>query len=515
MNGVMAPMKSPEFDSEEIKDFLLKTDLKDFIKVSEVVELNDNSRLITNGQVLTGGVAVGSILKYTGKKIRNNILSSKPILICHSLKSLDISILDYVSGIITVIGDTTSHMVVRARALSIPVIRVNEVQLKEIQRVPEDQSVTIIADFDNATVYNGSIRIKADSKKEFLIRMARKTGPFRKIAILANIDDSVDARHAIDFGADGIGMWRTENFLIKIQHGDLLKKSLVDAIKGKSITQSHYLHMINKEFTSELKKILDIAKDTTVIIRLLDLPLVSMIGNKHNIPLPGSTVADISSQNPLLSTRGARLGIIYPAIADFQLQSIIGAVMQKIEEGNNSNICILIPFVMHHEEMRWYRNRLNQIAAKMNSVMKKKISTFKFGATIETPRSTIIAAQIAKYVDFFSFGTNDLTQYTWALDRDSSYASILDAYLRSDIIKGNPFEYLDTDGVGFLIKNGILVGRKTNPDLKIGISGEFGSNIDLVEYFNDLDINYISSSVAKIPLIALAYAQYNIVKSAK
>lgn len=508
-------MNNSEFDSESIKDFLLKTDLKDFIKISERVELNKNSQFITNGQVLTGGLAVGTLLKYTQGKIQDHILSSKPILICYSLKNLDLSVLDYVSGIITVIGDTTSHIVVRARALSIPLLRVNDIQLKRIQGLPGDQSVTIIADFDKASVYKGTIQIKPDPRREYLIKMARKTKPLRKISILANIDDSVDAQHAVDLGADGIGMWRTENFLTRVEHGDLLKKSLIHAIKGKSTAQSHYLKMIHNELTSELKKILDIVKDTTVVFRLLDLPLVEMIGNKHNIQLPGSTLADISSQNPLLSTRGARLGIVYPVIADFQLQSIIAAVMQKIKEGNNPSISILIPFVVHHEEIRWYRSRMNQIAKKMGGVIQKKIPAFKFGATIETPRAAIKAAQIAKNTDFFSFGTNDLTQYTWALDRDSSYASVLEAYLKSNIIKGNPFAYLDTEGVGFLIKNGILEGRKTNPDLRIGISGEFGSNIDLVGYFSDLDVNYISSSVSRIPLIALAYAQSNIVKSHK
>jgi pyruvate,orthophosphate dikinase len=498
---------------QTIREFIANGGLERAEPSLDMVELSAGAKLITEAQVLTSGVACASLIPLSDTVALFD-LQNKPVLLCESCREIELSLVDRVSGIITSVGDVTSHIVLRARALSIPVIRVDEEQKKALESLYYNSVITIIAGRGKASVISGEAKLKNTGDWEYLSEMAITTKPYRAVNVRANIDDHVDASKAMSAGADGIGMWRTENYLLKINRGKVLRQLLSDIACQRSSVNDNKLDEVTEIMTSELLLILKAVQDKPFVIRLLDLPLVEMLTDEFSemSDIDELNVSKSKVKNPLLSIRGARLGIVFPEIAIFQLRAVCQAMERSLNEGICPDLQILIPFITYVSEITWYRNIFSHISSSQDISGTNRYSV-KFGANIETPRGAITAGEIAKVSDFFSFGTNDLTQYTWAIDRDSGASEMIDSYIQSDVLAENPFAEFDYPGIGFLIEKAIKDGRASNSKLSLGVTGNFGSQLGLTDYFCDLGINYVGIPVALVPIVALAYAKQFLIRA--
>jgi pyruvate,orthophosphate dikinase len=217
-------------------------------------------------------------------------------------------------------------------------------------------------------------------------------------------------------------------------------------------------------------------------------------------------VGQMREQNPMLGLRGCRLGIMYPGINDMQVRAILKASNRLLDEGLESHPEIMIPLVSHVNELKQVRTQLEEIAHEVEADSGRDIP-YKFGTMIEIPRAAITAAEIAEYAEFFSFGTNDLTQTTFGYSRDDAEGKFLLQYVEMGVLPENPFQTLDRDGVGALVKMGTEQGRKTRPDLKVGICGEHGGDPASIHFCHEVGLNYVSCSPYRVPVARLAAAQ--------
>lgn len=499
-------MKHSNISLREIREFIANGGLEKTEPSLEAVELSPDAKLITEAQVLTPGIAWATLIYYTANDA-SDISLGKPILFYTSCSDINFSSIDSVAGIIVSIGDSTSHIVLRARALSIPVVRVDEAKMQRLQAY-SNTVVTVVAGQGKAFIIAGEGKLRNAKSWESLSEMARVTKPYRSIEVRANIDNYIDAAKAYSAGADGIGMWRTENFLLNINRGKALRQLLLDILYRPTSVDDNSLEEVVELMASELLLILRVVQGTPLVVRLLDLPLVEMLTDKSDLEtLTFNPSNALNVKNPLLSVRGARLGIVFPKIAVFQLRAIDRAIQKAATENFSPNLHILVPFVTHASEVTWYRNTFADISHDVLGKSRSGIAHIKFGANIETPRAAITADSIATVSDFFSFGTNDLTQYTWAIDRDSGASEMIDSYLSANVLSQNPFAHFDYAGVGLLMEQAVEKGRKSNSKLVFGVTGNFGSHIEMVNYFARLEINYVGVPIALIPIIALAYAR--------
>jgi pyruvate, orthophosphate dikinase len=211
-------------------------------------------------------------------------------------------------------------------------------------------------------------------------------------------------------------------------------------------------------------------------------------------------------QNPMLGLRGCRLGLLYPAINDMQVRAILRASLQLLNEGVESHPEIMIPLVGHVNELKEIREELERVAKEVEEAAGRDIP-YKFGTMIEVPRAALTAGQIAEYAEFFSFGTNDLTQTTYGYSRDDAEGKFLLQYVERGILPENPFQVLDRDGVGSLVRMATEMGRQARPDLKVGICGEHGGDPSSIEFCHMSGLDYVSCSPYRVPVARLAAAQ--------
>jgi pyruvate,orthophosphate dikinase len=501
-------MANDSLTPQKILEFILKGGIEEAEPSLEAV-LSSDSKLLTEAQVLTPGTARGTLLPFD--KASRPPAPPRAILFCKSCAEVDLSTVDAVDGIITLLGDATSHIVLRARSLGKPVIRVNQKEANVLQSLPTGSVISVIAGQGKAGVFAGEVALRRNVNLTLLGQMATATKDYRTVKIRANIDDHFDASRAHALGADGIGMWRTENFLLRGKQSTLLRLLVSNVLSGQPSAVDEGLEELTEAMKSELLLILRESRGAPVVVRLLDLPLAKITGdNVNKTPFQSGRLHDSTFKSPLLSIRGARLGIVYPAIASFQLRAVYRAMRKAIRDGISRDLQVLIPFVTHALEIKWYRNLFRQICSTSGTDVNTSV---KFGANIETPRAAITAGSIAELSDFFSFGTNDLTQYAWALDRNFGAAEIIDSYMRSNILSENPFANFDYAGVGSLMEHAIEKGRQSNARLIFGVTGNFGSDIRLVDYFNKLGIRYVSVPVAMIPIVALAYSKESLISA--
>jgi pyruvate,orthophosphate dikinase len=284
---------------------------------------------------------------------------------------------------------------------------------------------------------------------------------------------------------------------------------------------------------SDFKEIFRLMAGKPVTVRLLDLPLheflpsaeeaveeIEILRKKH---APASSmetearlltkVHQLSEHNPMLGHRGCRLAITYPEIYEAQTEAIIRAAIETRREiGQTVRVLIMLPLITNANEMIFLRKHVETAAERVFEEMEEKID-YKIGTMVETPRAALTAGELAKYADFFSFGTNDLTQTTYAFSRDDAEAKFMARYLENKILTDSPFEVLDTQGVGRLINIANQEGRKANPELEVGICGEHGGEPKSVAFFHNAGLDYVSCSAYRIPIARIAAAQAAIAKT--
>ena len=346
----------------------------------------------------------------------------------------------------------------------------------------------------------------------------------RTLKVRANADTPKDAAQAIEFGAEGIGLCRTEHMFFAEDRIPLVQQMiLADTPEARQLALSKLLPHQKRDF----KEIFNAMQGKAVTIRTLDPPLHEFLPRKEEVlqrlaKLDTKSddfeerseelrtmvrrIDELHEQNPMLGHRGCRLGIVFPEITEMQVRAIIEAACELIRDGKQVHPEIMIPLVGHINEFRHQKEVVQRVAGEVISKFKNKSLQYQIGTMIEIPRAAVTADEIATEAEFFSFGTNDLTQMGMGFSRDDA-GKFLTHYVEKGILPFDPFVSIDRDGIGQLVKMGCDKGRATRPDLKVGVCGEHGGDPSSIEFFHSIGLNYVSCSPYRVPIARLAAAQ--------
>lgn len=435
-------------------------------------------------------------------------------------------------GILTARGGATSHAAVVARGLGKPcvagaeAIRVDPAarQLSVDGRVIR-QGEPISIDGTTGEVFGRAIRtidpdLSQDRDLQTLLGWADRV---RRLGVWANADYPRDAARARAFGAGGIGLCRTEHMFFEEDRLPIVRRMILaetDAERQRALDE--LLPIQREDFIGILREMAGM----TVVIRLIDPPLHEFLPPyddllKEVVELrvrgadPAAlaekerllrAVAKMREQNPMLGLRGIRLGILFPGIIDMQVRAILEAACTLARQGVRAHPEIMIPLVGHPNELRVVEDRLRPLAERIMEEQGVRVR-YKFGTMIEVPRACVVADEIARRAEFFSFGSNDLTQMIFGFSRDDAEGKFLLQYVEQKILPENPFQVLDRDGVGALIDMAVRLGRKTRPDIELGICGEHGGDPSSIEFCHRVGLSYVSCSPYRVPTARLAAAQ--------
>ena len=445
------------------------------------------------------------------------------ILVREETSPEDIHGMHYSEGILTSRGGLTSHAALVARGWGKScVVGCQTLQIHNNQRSGSIGGIKI-KEGDWITL-NGSTGEIFLGKMSLFQNPIDKSGPLtellswadqiRKLKIRTNADTPEDCEKALGFGAEGIGLCRTEHMFFEENRVHEFRKMILAEDEKSRIK---HLKKLLPYQTKDFYNILKTMKNKPVTVRLLDPPLHEFIniGNKELEHLAldlKKTKASILSRidflkesNPMLGHRGCRLGISYPEVTEMQVEALLGAALKLKKEGASPSVEIMIPLISHVNE---FINQKNIVVGVYDKLSQKHGLGLKYkvGTMIEVPRACLIAEEIAKHADFFSFGTNDLTQTTFGFSRDDT-STFFESYFQEKILPIDPFEQIDRDGIGKLMRMAVKGGRKTKRSLSIGICGEHGGEPNSIEFCSDLGLNYVSCSPFRVPIARLAAAQ--------
>jgi len=434
-------------------------------------------------------------------------------------------------GILTSEGGATSHAAVVARQFGIPaVVGASDMVIDLEKRTATANGITIhegdwlSVDGGSGEVFVGQIATTYPKFEEQtdLITLLSWADEFRRLQVWANADYPADAKRARDFGAQGIGLTRTEHMFFEEERLPIVQRMiLADTTEERTAALNELLPFQRSDFEG----LFEVMDGLPVIIRLIDPPLHEFLPDMYELVAEvaemrakGETeglaekeallkdVEALHESNPMMGMRGVRLSIVMPEIVEMQVRAIFEAAANQALKGVTVKPEVMIPLVSHVNELKVIQPRLQRIAKE---VMAEKGIEFeyKFGTMIEIPRAALTAKEIAEVAEFFSFGTNDLTQMTFGYSRDDAEARFLLTYVETGVLPANPFQTIDRDGVGRLMKMAIDEGRATRPDLEVGICGEHGGDPDSIEFCHLAGNNYVSCSPFRVPIARLAAAQ--------
>lgn len=479
------------------------------------------AKVIAKGLPASPGAATGQIVFHADEAEEWAAKGSKVVLVRIETSPEDLKGMNVAEGILTARGGMTSHAAVVARGMGkCCVSGAGSIKVDYKARTLTCDGVTykegdwISLNGSAGEVYEGKILTKDPAMSgDFgdLMKLANKTAEMK---VRTNADTPLDAKVAREFGAIGIGLCRTEHMFFgedKIQA--MREMILADDLEGRKKALKKLLPIQRKDFEG----IFEAMRDLPVTIRLLDPPLHEFVPHeekeqKEMAALMGITlkevkekIASLAEFNPMLGHRGCRLGNTYPEISETQTRAIIEAALNLKKKGIRAVPEIMIPLTGTLAEMKMQEEIVRSTA---EVVFKEKKDRIKFlvGTMIEVPRAALVADEIAKSAEFFSFGTNDLTQMTFGYSRDDA-GKFLPVYLKKNILKVDPFQSLDQEGVGQLIKMAVKRGRKTRPNIKLGICGEHGGDPASVEFCYRVGLDYVSCSPYRVPIARLAAAQ--------
>jgi pyruvate,orthophosphate dikinase len=386
--------------------------------------------------------------------------------------------------------------------------------------VSEGELVTI--DRSTGQVYLGQVpTVQPTMGKEFrqLLRWADKC---RRLGVRANADTPQDAANAFGYGAEGIGLCRTEHMFMAEDRLPVMQDMIMAVTeKDRRKALDRLLPMQRDDFIGIFKAM----RGRPVTIRLLDPPLHEFLPRQEmlieevtRLRLTDPTSAELKKMegllarvealkeaNPMLGLRGCRLGIIFPEINEMQVRAIFEAACQLKKQGMEVRPEVMIPLVGHANELKAVREQLEKLAKKVMKEAKVEVD-YSFGTMVEIPRAALTADEIAESAEFFSFGTNDLTQTVFGFSRDDAEAKFIFQYLEKGILTHNPFQTLDEAGVGKLMRMAVELGKKTRQNLKLGICGEHGGDPPSIHFCHKIGLNYVSCSPYRVPVARLAAA---------
>ncbi len=503
----------------------------------------DSGKLITVGLGASPGGATGKVVFTADEAARQGKRGVSVILVRPETSPDDVHGLIASAGVLTARGGATSHAAVVARGLGKPCVAGAEtMEVRPDEGVFHCGDITIAAgdeiSIDGATgeVYAGSIATVKPSVKDDadLVTLLSWADEIRHLGVWANADYPRDAEIAVAFGAEGIGLCRTEHMFFEPERLSLVREMMLAAhatiaIQEGEAAQARYdiaLAELEKLQIQDFEGILREMAGKPVVIRLLDPPMheflppyeellaevielrvkgaePAVLQEKENLL---SAVNEMRETNPMIGMRGCRLGLVYPEIYIMQVRAIMTAATQVASEGLRVRPEIMIPLVSLTNEFQSLRETLEETIQAFRAAT-GSTQAYSIGTMIELPRAALIADQIAKSAEFFSFGTNDLTQNTFGFSRDDVEAKFLMRYKEAGILKENPFQVVDEDGVGQLIRMACDLGRGARSNISLGVCGEHGGDPKSIEFFNTLPLDYVSCSPYRVPVARLAAAR--------
>ncbi len=499
-------------------------------------------RFLGKGLNVSPGAAVGVIAldadlaETWGKEEGKQVIMVRP-----ETRPDDVHGMLAAKGILTSRGGRTSHAALVARQFGKPaVVGVDELDIDLTRRevsvgdilIKEGEYISI--DGTTGELYLGKVSTKEpDMKDSWLLKLLSWADDFRTLQVWANSDYPVDARRAREYGAEGIGLCRTEHMFMETERLPFVQKMILADTPVDRTEAINSLLPYQREDFAGLFRVMD---GLPVVIRLIDPPLHeflpdhdSLLRDMNNLKIqlqhaPNLEEIDellqqlrekeaifhrveaLREENPMLGLRGVRLGNHFPELPQMQVRAILEAACLTSQEGIDVRPEIMIPLTSHVNELIFQRQILEKEAARVMQEQGMEI-TYKFGTMIEIPRAALTADQLARHAEFFSFGTNDLTQTTYGISRDDAESSFLIEYLVHELLPENPFETIDRDGVGELMRIAVEKGRSVNPDLKLGICGEHGGEAKSIALCHTLGLNYVSCSPFRVPVARLAAAR--------
>ncbi|MBI2166208.1 MAG: pyruvate, phosphate dikinase [Chloroflexi bacterium] len=533
-------------------------------------------RLLAVGLNASPGACSGKAVFDASRAEEMGLLGENVVLVRPETSPDDVHGIIRASGVLTARGGATSHAAVVTRGLGKPCVAGCESITVDPERrlFTVDGKITrendiISIDGTSGQVFQGAIPTIATqfTEQKDLVTLLQWANQVKRLGVWANADYPRDAKRAVEFGAEGIGLCRTEHMFFEEERLPIVRQMILAAPEAASAIARgketpallQYRIALEKLLAfqvSDFKGIFQAMGNRPVIIRLLDPPLheflprfddllretlvlrllerypelrkeetyrwfldeklldqetvqrlragdTGLIRERQDLL---RTVDSMREANPMMGLRGCRLGLIFPGLNEMQVRAIMIAACALAKEGVDVHPEIMIPLVGHANELQIIRQQLDKVASQVQEEMGIKVP-YKFGTMIEVPRAALTADAIAQYAEFFSFGTNDLTQTTYGYSRDDAEGKFLLQYVNRKILPDNPFQVLDREGVGKLMEMAVSQGRKTRPDLEVGICGEHGGDPSSIEFCHRLGLNYVSASPFRVPVARLAAAQ--------
>ncbi|WP_371773253.1 pyruvate, phosphate dikinase [Streptomyces sp. NBC_01438] len=497
-------------------------------------------RLLGRGIAASPGAAVGKAVFDSYTAIKWSRSGEKVILIRRETNPDDLDGMIAAEGILTSRGGKTSHAAVVARGMGKTCVCGAEEIEVDTKRRRLTVGTTVVEEGDLVSVdgstgkvylgevpvvpspvveyFEGRMHAGADDADELVAavhRIMAYADRVRRLRVRANADNAEDALRARRFGAQGIGLCRTEHMFLGERREMVEKLILADTDQERETALEQLLPLQKADFI-ELFEAMD---GLPVTVRLLDPPLHEFLpditelsvrvalaesrkdANENDLRLL-QAVHKLHEQNPMLGLRGVRLGLVIPGLFAMQVRAIAEAAAERRNAKGDPRAEIMIPLVGTVQELEIVREEADRVIAEVQAATGTNLK-LKIGTMIELPRAALTAGQIAEAAEFFSFGTNDLTQTVWGFSRDDVEASFFTAYLEKGIFGVSPFETIDKDGVGSLVRSAVAAGRATRPDLKLGICGEHGGDPESVHFFHEVGLDYVSCSPYRIPVARL------------
>jgi pyruvate,orthophosphate dikinase len=485
-------------------------------------------QVIATGLAASPGAAAGRIAFTAEEAERRSDIDDRVLLVRRETSPEDIGGMNAATGILTSTGGMTSHAAVVARGMGTPCVAgcgVLHIDAKKKTLKVGGKTYThkdwLSIDGSTGDVMAGQVPTVEPELSGYFNILMKWADSVRKLKVRTNADTPEDAKVARDFGAQGIGLCRTEHMFFEGERIWAMREMILsDDEKGRRKALKKLLPIQRRDFVGIFKAM----KGLPVTIRLLDPPLHEFLpqdekaqremGRRMKLPVKTiqAKVSQLHEMNPMLGHRGCRLAVTYPEIADMQVQAIIEAACAVKAKGIKVLPEIMIPLIGTVNELTFLKARAQKVAAEV--IAKKGVKLkYMIGTMIEIPRAALTAGEIATEAEFFSFGTNDLTQMTFGFSRDD-VGTFVPHYIEKEILPRDPFQTLDQTGVGELVKLGLQRGRQARPKLKVGICGEHGGDPDSVKFCHRIGMDYVSCSPYRVPIARLSAAQAVLEESA-
>jgi pyruvate,orthophosphate dikinase len=491
-----------------------------------------DAQVLTTGLAASPGAAVGQVYFTADDAVAAHERGEKVVLVRNETSPDDVHGMQVAQGILTARGGLVSHAAVVARGWGIPaIVGAEAVQISgkafTVGDVTVNEGDMISLDGSTGRVVLGELELTASTAPEELTTILGWADKVRhgdnaagaKLLVRTNADTGADSTVAREFGAEGIGLCRTEHMFLAEDRLPIVREMILASTPEGEAAALEKLRAAQK---ADFVDVLTAMDGLPVTVRLLDPPLHEFLPSTDELEVKQATTGlsdeerkllaaaeSWKEMNPMLGTRGVRLGVIKPGLYEMQVRALMEAALERVAAGGKPIVEIMIPLTVTREELAEARRWVEEAVAAVYQGAGKPDGTIDvtIGTMVETPRAALRADQLAEVADFFSFGTNDLTQMTFGFSRDDVESRMMPAYLERGLLRRNPFETIDVGGVGELVALGIERGRATRPDLKIGICGEHGGEPESIAFFFRAGMDYVSCSPYRVPVARLAAAQ--------